>query len=64
MLVENGATIVLGGIFQQVSTNDVSKVPLLGDLPFVGNLFKSTTAIEQKRELLIFVTPKIIEESF
>ncbi|MEQ3652333.1 MAG: type IV pilus secretin PilQ family protein [Glaciecola sp.] len=64
VLVENGATIVLGGIFQQVSTNDVSKVPLLGDLPFVGNLFKSTTAIEQKRELLIFVTPKIIEESF
>ncbi len=64
VLVENGATIVLGGIFQQVSTNDVTKVPLLGDLPFVGNLFKSTTAIEQKRELLIFVTPKIIEEAF
>ncbi|MBF7073773.1 type IV pilus secretin PilQ family protein [Glaciecola sp. MH2013] len=63
VLVENGETIVLGGIFQQVSTNDVSKVPLLGDLPYVGNLFKSTTAIEQKRELLIFVTPKIIEES-
>lgn len=64
VLVENGETIVLGGIFQQVSTNDVSKVPLLGDLPYIGNLFKSTTSIEQKRELLIFVTPKIIEENF
>jgi type IV pilus assembly protein PilQ len=64
VLVENGETIVLGGIFQQVSTNDVTKVPLLGDIPYLGNLFKTTSTIEQKRELLIFVTPKIIEESF
>jgi type IV pilus assembly protein PilQ len=64
VLVENGETIVLGGIFQQVSTNDVSKVPLLGDIPVLGNLFKTTSTVEQKRELLIFVTPKIIEESF
>jgi len=64
VLVENGETIVLGGIFQQVSTNDVSKVPLLGDIPYFGNLFKTTATIEQKRELLIFVTPKIIEEGF
>jgi type IV pilus assembly protein PilQ len=64
VLVENGETIVLGGIFQQVSTNDVSKVPLLGDIPYFGNLFKTTSTIEQKRELLIFVTPKIIEEGF
>jgi type IV pilus assembly protein PilQ len=64
VLVDNGETIVLGGIFQQVSTNDVSKVPLLGDIPYLGNLFKTTSTIEQKRELLIFVTPKIIEEGF
>ena len=64
MIVENGETIVLGGIFQQVSTNDVTKVPLLGDIPYFGNLFKTTSTIEQKRELLIFVTPKIIEEGF
>jgi len=64
VLVDNGETIVLGGIFQQVSTNDVSKVPLLGDIPYFGNLFKTTSTIEQKRELLIFVTPKIIEEGF
>ncbi len=49
VLVENGETIVLGGIFQQVSTNDVTKVPLLGDIPYFGNLFKTTSTIEQKR---------------
>jgi len=60
VLVDNGETIVLGGIFQQISTRDVSKVPLLGDLPFIGRLFKTTGQREEKRELLIFVTPKII----
>jgi type IV pilus assembly protein PilQ len=64
VLVENGETIVLGGIFQQTSTDDVSKVPLFGDLPVVGNLFKTSQKIEEKRELLIFVTPKIITEGF
>ncbi|MGB3725071.1 MAG: type IV pilus secretin PilQ family protein [Glaciecola sp.] len=60
VLVENGETIVLGGIFQQVSTKANSKVPLFGDLPVIGKLFGSSSTIEQKRELLIFVTPKII----
>lgn len=60
VLVENGETIVLGGIFQQISTNDVTKVPLLGDMPVVGGLFRNKVSIEQKRELLIFVTPKIV----
>ena len=62
VLVENGETIVLGGIFQQISTDAVSKVPLFGDLPVVGNLFKRSSTLEEKRELLIFVTPKIINE--
>lgn len=60
VLVENGETIVLGGIFQQVSTSDESKVPILGDVPMLGKLFSSSSTVEQKRELLIFVTPKII----
>lgn len=60
VLVENGETIVLGGIFQQISTADQSKVPLFGDLPVVGRLFSTTGSVEEKRELLIFVTPKII----
>lgn len=63
VLVENGETIVLGGIFQQTSTDDVAKVPLLGDLPVLGHLFKTTQTLNQKRELLIFVTPKILSES-
>jgi type IV pilus assembly protein PilQ len=60
VLVENGETIVLGGIFQQATSNDVRKVPLLGDLPFVGRLFKNSIEVLEKRELLIFVTPKIL----
>ena len=62
VLVENGETIVLGGIFQQASSNDVRKVPLLGDLPFVGYLFKNSQEVLEKRELLIFVTPKILTD--
>ena len=62
VLVENGETIVLGGIFQQSTSNDVRKVPLLGDLPFVGYLFKNTSEVLEKRELLIFVTPKILTD--
>lgn len=62
VLVENGETIVLGGIFQQASTDDISKVPLLGDLPVVGNLFKNSSERLEKRELLIFVTPKILTD--
>ncbi|WP_100658025.1 type IV pilus secretin PilQ [Alteromonas flava] len=63
VLVENGETVVLGGIFQQTNTDDVTKVPLIGDLPVVGALFRNKSTIYQKRELLIFVTPKIMNES-
>lgn len=62
VLVENGETIVLGGIFQQTSSDGVSKVPLFGDLPVVGSLFRNTSQLQEKRELLIFVTPKIVTE--
>ncbi|WP_334050574.1 type IV pilus secretin PilQ [Alteromonas gracilis] len=62
VLVENGETIVLGGIFQQSSSDGVSKVPLFGDLPLVGALFRNSSQLQQKRELLIFVTPKIVTE--
>ena len=62
MLVENGETIVLGGIFQQTSSDGVTKVPVFGDLPLVGALFRNTSVLQEKRELLIFVTPKIVME--
>ena len=64
VLVENGATIVLGGIFQQETNRNKSQVPLLGDLPVVGRLFKNSQEEIEKRELLIFVTPKIITDQF
>ncbi len=61
-MVENGGTVVLGGIYQQTDTSNVSKVPFLGDLPVVGYLFKTTARQSAKTELLVFITPKIIAE--
>ena len=62
VLVKNGETIVLGGIFQKRLNTDVTKVPVLGDLPGVGFLFRNKVKTETKEELLIFVTPKIIKQ--
>jgi type IV pilus assembly protein PilQ len=63
VLVENGETVVLGGIYEQTRSKNVTKVPLLGDLPFMGALFRTTSQVDDKVELLIFVTPKILKES-
>ena len=60
--VNNGETLVLGGIFDQNELNNVSKVPFLGDLPMLGNLFKTTHKQNNKTELIIFLTPRIIDE--
>ncbi|MGL4837866.1 MAG: hypothetical protein ACRC22_10235, partial [Shewanella sp.] len=59
---DNGETIVLGGIYQQNLISRVSKVPVLGDIPLVGFLFRNTTDKNERQELLIFVTPKIVGE--
>ena len=63
VLVDNGETLVLGGIYQQTIKKSVSKVPVLGDIPGLGYLFRKTDEKNSKRELLIFVTPKIVIES-
>lgn len=63
VLVNNGETIVLGGVFQTVVSEGVSKTPILGDLPWIGNLFKQTTRSDDKQELLIFITPRLIRDS-
>ena len=63
VLVENGETIVLGGIFKHEIKQIVTKVPILGDIPWLGVLFRSTKNISQKRELLIFVTPKVVVDT-
>jgi type IV pilus assembly protein PilQ len=62
VLVNDGDTIVLGGVFREETTTTVTKTPLLGDLPYVGNIFKRTEESESKTELLIFITPSIINE--
>ena len=63
VLVDNGETVVLGGVFEQTKSQGSTRVPFFGDLPMVGVLFRSTTQNDKKRELLIFVTPKIIKDS-
>ncbi len=62
VLVDNGQTIVLGGVYSQDKSDTVSRVPFFSDLPLLGFLFKSTTIRDDKAELLIFITPKIISE--
>lgn len=61
VLVGNGETVVLGGIFQSEVTTQTTKTPFLGDIPYLGRLFKRTSHINERSELLIFITPKIIK---
>ena len=62
VLVEKGGTVVIGGIFLLEETLDETKVPVLGDVPLLGNLFKTKTRKSEKRELLVFITPKMISD--
>ena len=59
-LVSDGETIVIGGVFSNTQTKAVDKVPLLGDIPFVGRLFRRDTVQDTKNELLVFITPRIM----
>ncbi len=63
VLVENGGTVVIGGIFDRTENQVVNMVPLLGDIPVLGYIFRNTTKVDNKRELLIFVTPRILSEN-
>mgnify|MGYP000278770504 CR=1 FL=1 len=63
ILVNNGETVVLGGIFEQETQNKQTKVPFLGDIPYLGRLFRKDYKLDNKRELLIFVTPRIVNDS-
>ena len=62
VLVENGGTVVIGGIFEQTEQNSETKVPFLGDVPFLGNLFKTRTRDTSRTELLVFLTPRVVSE--
>jgi type IV pilus assembly protein PilQ len=63
VLVENGGTVVIGGIYTQEERSTTNKVPVLGDLPFIGFLFKQNLKIDNRNELLIFITPKILKDN-
>jgi type IV pilus assembly protein PilQ len=62
VLVENGGTVVIGGIFEQNDQENVTKVPFLGDVPYLGNLFKTKSKSSNRTELLIFLTPKVVSD--
>jgi type IV pilus assembly protein PilQ len=62
VLVENGGTVVIGGIFEQRDRTDTTRVPFFGDLPYIGFLFKNNTTSTGKTELLVFLTPRIVHE--
>ena len=62
VLVENGGTVVIGGIFESTETDGETKVPVLGDIPVLGNLFKNRSKVLNKQELLVFITPKVIAD--
>ena len=60
VLVENGGTVVIGGIFETSERNTLNQVPGLGELPLVGHLFRSTARQTERRELLVFLTPRVL----
>jgi len=61
--VNNGDTAVIGGIYEETINSTVNKVPFLGDIPFVGWLFKQTSRSSEKTELLIFLTPRVVKDT-
>lgn len=63
VLVENGGTVVIGGIFGRIENKSVNKVPLLGDIPLLGIMFRNTTKQDDKTELMVFITPRILKDS-
>jgi len=63
VLVENGGTVVIGGVYTQTLSNGENKVPLFGDIPLLGYLFRSTAKLDNKNELLIFISPKIMKDT-
>ena len=62
VLVENGGTVVIGGIFESVESDGETKVPFFGDLPVMGNLFKTRNKTANKSEMLVFITPKVVSD--
>ena len=62
VLVENGGTVVIGGIYEQNDRTDITRIPLLHEIPILGFLFKNTTTTTSKTELLVFITPRVVND--
>jgi type IV pilus assembly protein PilQ len=60
--VENGGTAIIGGIFQTTEREDEVKIPLLGDIPLIGHLFRHKSKLADKTELLVFLTPTVLDK--
>ena len=63
VLIENGGTVVIGGIYEEEESTGEDKVPVLGDLPVLGYLFKTQTRVSNRKELLVFITPRIVSDA-
>lgn len=63
VLIENGGTVVIGGIYEEEDTTNVDRVPVLGELPVVGALFRTTSKVANRKELLVFITPRIVSDA-
>jgi type IV pilus assembly protein PilQ len=63
VMVDNGGTVVIGGIYEEEENNRVDQIPLLGDLPVVGHLFKSTKKVSNRKELMVFITPRVVSDA-
>ncbi|MBL8480775.1 MAG: type IV pilus secretin PilQ, partial [Rhodocyclaceae bacterium] len=63
VLVENGGTVVIGGIYAQDERKTQTRIPFLGDLPYIGFLFRNTTQVNNRSELLIFITPRVVTDA-
>ena len=63
VLVENGGTVVIGGIYEEEDTTNISRVPLLGEIPVLGALFRTNERVSTRTELLVFLTPRIVSDS-
>ena len=62
VLIENGGTVVIGGIYEEEESTGVDQVPVLGDIPVIGNLFKTQSKVSNRKELLVFITPRIVSD--
>ena len=63
VLVQNGGTVVIGGVFTQTQSDTTTKIPVLGDMPYVGFLFRTNSKQDDRQELLIFISPRVIKSN-